>query len=96
MDLTVKDITSRCYSSEDGRAVYDAIKPHLLADRTVRLSFDGCREATSSFVNAALIDLLDVLDYDRIRSNLQIVDSTSQINDMIRRRFKFEVAHRVS
>ena len=96
MDLRLRDHVSRCYSYEDGRVIYDLIKPQLLAGHHVNLSFDGFTTATSSFVNAALIDLLDSLDFERIKTLLHFTNTSKQIRDMIIGRFRFEVAKRAS
>ena len=56
------------------------------------LSFDGVEDVPSSFVNAAFVPLLGSYSYDFIKAHLQVINSTRQINDMIKRRLRFEAA----
>ena len=94
--VKVLDIADSCYSWEDGKAVYDEIKDYLVARHDVRLSFSGVSVVTSTFVNAALIDLLDSVDFETIREHLTIADVNSYVADMIVRRFRFEVENRTT
>jgi hypothetical protein len=55
--------------------------------QSVELSFDGVTNVPSSFINGALISLLDEFNFDFIRNHLRIENSTWQINDVIRRCF---------
>lgn len=93
--LKVKNIVDSCYSREDGRVIFDRILPDLLSGNDVVVSFDGVSGITSSFVNAAFVDLLDSIDFSDIREHLVIADANSSIRDVILRRFKFEVENRV-
>lgn len=96
MVLRIRDYIPKAYTNADGEAIYSLVKPLLLANRPVIVSFAGIREVTSSFVNSAFIDLLDCIDFDVIKKNLLFVDTTNQINHLIRSRFMFEVKNRVS
>lgn len=80
----------RTYSTyADGDVIYRLIVEELRAGRTVTLSFSGIKSIPSAFVNAAIIKLLEEFDFEDIRSQLKIVDSTRQINQLIKDRFYF-------
>lgn len=96
MVLRIRDHITHAYTNADGEAIYRLVKHSLLANRPVVVSFAGIRDVTSSFVNSAFIDLLDSIEFDVIKKNLSFVDTTNQINQMIRSRFMFEVKNRVS
>lgn len=88
MVLTVATLTPTQYDGADGRRVYDALRPYLASGMPVTLSFAGVRGATSSFVNEALVRLLDTYDYADVKRLLQIADVTPAIARLIRDRFE--------
>jgi len=94
MVIRALDVVRQCYSQDDGQKVFEALYPRLKRGERVELSFDGVDTVPSSFINTALIHLLDVLSFDTIKSNLKFVNTTRQINQMIKSRFDFEVNHR--
>jgi len=73
----------------DGEVIRRLIAEELRAGRIVTLSFSGIKSVPSAFVNAALIKLIEEFDFEDIRSRLKIVDSTRQINQLIKDRFHF-------
>jgi len=92
--LFVSNIVDRCYSNLDGEKIYKQIKSYFDQGVKVVLSFKGIDSVTSSFVNSALIELLREFSFEYIKTNLIFKDTISQINDMIKRRFSFEVTER--
>lgn len=88
--IRVLDFVDRCYNGEDGQVIHDIIASSLTSSGRLVVSFDGVDSVPSSFVNVALISLLDEWDFDEIKRRLSFVDTNSQINDMIRTRFSFE------
>ncbi|MED2005353.1 DUF4325 domain-containing protein [Brevibacillus laterosporus] len=58
------------------------------------MSFSGVDGVPSSFVNSAFIQLLEDFTFEEIRQNLRFINSTKQINQMIKSRFEFEVNER--
>jgi hypothetical protein len=79
---------------EDGEVIYRLIAEELRAGRAVTLSFSGIKSIPSAFVNAALVKLIEEFDFDYIRSRLKIVESTRQINRLIKDRFYFATKER--
>lgn len=94
MVINVYDHVGRCYSNEDGKILKDLIKSYLDIKEPVTVSFKNVSGVTSSFVNTALIELLDEYSFDFIKNNIKYVDTTHQINSMIKSRFMFEVKKR--
>lgn len=94
MVIRALDLVRQCYSQDDGQKVFDVLLPKLKRGERIELSFDGVDTVPSSFINTALIHLLDVLPFETIKSSLRFVNTTRQINDMIKSRFDFEVNRR--
>ncbi len=80
----------------DGEVIYRLIVAELQAGRPVTVSFAGIKSITSAFANAALIRLVEKFEFDYIRSNVKIVDSTRQINRLIKDRFHFATTEQAS
>jgi hypothetical protein len=87
--IRIADHVQYASSYPDGQMIYDLLAPRLALGEEVELSFAGFTAVPSAFVNAALVQLLEVLPMDLIRSNLKITDSTRYINDLIKRRLTF-------
>jgi hypothetical protein len=90
MVIRVKDICEAADTASQGEALYAAVKNALRTDQQIVISFDGIEAATSSFTNASFVALLVDLSFAEIKRRLRIVDSSRQINDMIRRRLTRE------
>lgn len=89
--IRVLDYVDHCYNSEDGKIIHDVIEARLKEDEPLLVSFSGVDSVPSSFVNTALVSLLARYEFSQIKRLLRFADTTSQINDMIRSRFNFEV-----
>lgn len=91
--IRVLDRVAQCSSYEDGERIFRLITAALdneeRLDSKVEVDFEGVRSVPSAFVNAALVQLLDRYSFDYIRSHLNVVGSTRQINDLVKRRFEF-------
>ncbi|MGX8233451.1 STAS-like domain-containing protein [Bacillus subtilis] len=92
--IKVLDHVERCYSNDDGQKIQTKIKSAFYNDQKVNLSFEGVDGVTSSFINTALIDLLEEFSFDFIKTHLSFSGSNAQINKLINDRFKFEVKKR--
>ncbi|SOR30282.1 conserved protein of unknown function [Methylorubrum extorquens] len=92
MVINLIDILPGAYTGEQGQVVYDMLSGHLKGGRNVTISFAGIDIATSAFVNAAFVPLLQIMALEEIKTNLKIVNSTKQINDMIKMRLTREAA----
>ncbi|MCW2278770.1 STAS-like domain-containing protein [Heliophilum fasciatum] len=88
--INVLDHVDQCYSNQDGDIIYKQIHSAFQAGFQVVLSFSGISAVTSSFINSALIPLLNDFSFDYIKANLKIVNSNRQLNEMIVSRFQFE------
>lgn len=94
MVIKVLDHVERCYSNADGEVIFALIQPSFSQGDQVTISFAGVDSVPSSFVNSAFIPLLEKHSFDFIRNNLRFINSTKQINEMIKKRFDFEVNDR--
>lgn len=88
--IKVLDFVDTCYNSEDGQVIHDIIVEKLDDGGELVVSMEGVEWVPSSFVNAAFISLLDILAFTEIKKRLKFINTTSQINEMIRSRFNFE------
>lgn len=77
-------------NNTSGEILFDSIKDHLESGKKVVISFEGISEISSSFVNSAFIQLLKFFDFNYIKAHLTFIDSTKQMNDLIKDRFMFE------
>lgn len=90
--LKVLDFVERCSTNEDGAIIYKEILSHIERGQKVTVSFSGVNGVPTSFVNSAFIELLERFPFDKIKEMLMFVDTTHQINDVINRRFRYEVS----
>lgn len=90
--LSVRDLISDFSNNNaSGEILFQEIKNLFENQESVVVSFQGISEISSSFVNSAFIDLLEEYDFNYIRENLKFINSTKQINSLIKDRFSFEV-----
>jgi hypothetical protein len=95
MVIKVLEVVSDCQSWVSGDTLHKALLSAFNAgDAEVLVSFEGVDDVPSAFVNAAFLPLLDSWDFETIRRRLRVVNSTRQINDMIKRRLTFEASAR--
>lgn len=92
--ITIHHHVGRCYSNQEGMIIKKMIDEHLKSNQQVIVSFDGINGVTSSFVNTAFIELLKDYDFNFIKSHLRFVNTSKQVNEMIKDRFKFEVSRK--
>lgn len=90
MVIRVSDYTKRCYTNDDGKKILNIIKPLMDSPNNVEISFNGINSVTSSFVNAAFIELLTSYGFDQIKSKLKFTNTNNLINSIIKKRFIFE------
>jgi uncharacterized protein DUF4325 len=96
MVIKVLDVVRDCQSWANGDILHKALQTAFNegdADE-VLVSFEGVDDVPSAFVNAAFLPLLDSWDFQTIRIRLKILNSTRQINDMIKRRLTFVASAR--
>lgn len=89
--VVLREIVSHCATYDEGKVVFDIIKDILANGEKVSVSFEGMTSVSTSFVNAAFIELLGVMSFNDIKANLSFTETNRFINDTIKRRFAFEV-----
>lgn len=92
--LKISNYVDRCYTNDDGEVIKGLILRELRQGKKVELSFEGVQSVSSSFLNSALIELLDEFSFEVIKSNLLFTNSNKMINEAIRMRFSFELNER--
>lgn len=90
MVIAVKSLVPACDTNAHGDVVRGAITLALQNGGAVDISFAGISAATTSFVNAAFVDLLDTMTLADIKARVRILHSSRQINDMIKARLTRE------
>jgi hypothetical protein len=89
MVIRILDHVKQCSSYEDGEVIYRLISASIANGQDVSLSFSGVDALPSAFVNASIVRLVEVATPSAIRQHLKILDSTKQINELIRSRIAF-------
>jgi hypothetical protein len=84
MVVRIREIAGAADTAEQGALAHTAIQDALATEKIVSVSFFGVKTATSSFVHAAFITFLHTMSPSEFKTRLKIIESTWQINDMIR------------
>ena len=92
MVIRIIDHVRTWSSYSDGDIIYRLVATELRGGKSVGVSFFGIKSVPSAFVNAALIRLLEEFSFQIIRTHLTILDSTRQINRLVKDRFTFAAA----
>ncbi|MBM7585861.1 hypothetical protein JOC86_002403 [Bacillus pakistanensis] len=92
--IRISDHIGRCYSNKEGKTIQTILKRELNKGNPITVSFEKIDGVTSSFVNTAFIELLDDFEFNTIKSSIKFINTSKQINEMIKDRFKFEVDRR--
>jgi hypothetical protein len=90
MVIYVHSLVPGADTADQGIHLFPYIRDALKAERQVVISFKGIQTATSSFVKTAFVVLLKDMSFDDLKSRVRIVDSTRQINHMIKARLERE------
>jgi STAS-like domain of unknown function (DUF4325) len=88
MVIQVNTLIAAAITEADGAAVYSELSKTLECQDVITLSFSGLKTASTSFVNTAFVPLLDVMSFDEIKQRLRIIESTRQINHIIKWRLE--------
>jgi STAS-like domain of unknown function (DUF4325) len=88
MVIQVNTLIAAAVTEADGTAVFAELSKALRQQDIVTLSFTGLKTASTSFVNTAFVPLLDLMSFEEIKRRLKVVESTRQINHMIKWRLE--------
>jgi Mg/Co/Ni transporter MgtE len=88
MVIQVNTLIAAAVTEADGAAVFAELSRELQRQDVVTLSFSGLKTASTSFVNTAFVPLLDLMPFQDIKRRLKVVESTRQINHMIKWRLE--------
>jgi STAS-like domain of unknown function (DUF4325) len=92
MVIRILDIVPGADTAAQGALVHDKLRAALAKDGRVTISFDGIDISTSSFVAAASLPLLEQHTFDELKRRMRVVNSTRQINQLIKSRLEREAA----
>ncbi|MFL2120934.1 STAS-like domain-containing protein [Marinilactibacillus psychrotolerans] len=88
--LEITKVVNSYHTNSDGNIIFEKILDGFNENKEVIVSFKEITGVNSSFVNSAFIQLLDVYDFDFVKTHLKFSDSNRQINQLIKNRFAFE------
>jgi hypothetical protein len=88
MVIQVNTLIATAITETDGDTVFAQLNRELECQDVVTLSFFGLKTASTSFVNTAFVPLLDLMSFGEIKRRLRIVESTRQINHVIKWRLE--------
>lgn len=90
MVITTRNIVAACDTYEQGTALRSVMLAQLQQHGAVAVSFEGVSNATTSFVNAAFVEMLRHMSFDDFKRRVQIVKAHRQVANMIKERMLFE------
>lgn len=89
MVIRILDHVAQAATYADGEKIFTLIVEPIKRGEDITLSFDGIDAVPSSFINAAVVRLVEVVGIEVIKAHLLVIDSTRQINSLIRDRIAF-------
>lgn len=92
MVIRVLDHLAHCHDWKDGDQLYRIMRTALLKCGGVVVAFDGVDDVPSSFVNGAFVKLLESYSFDEIKAKVRVINSTRQINGLIKKRLESELS----
>ena len=87
MVIYVKEFVTSCDTNSQGDQLRNKIINHLKKNTKVTVNFSGINNVTTSFINSALISLIDDYDLLTIKERVIIKKVNRQVGDLIRKRF---------
>ncbi len=90
MVVRILDIVTGADTSDQGAVVLSRLRAELKQGAPVVVSFEGVNTATSSFVAASFVPLLEQYKLHEVKQRLRVINSTRQINSMIKARLERE------
>lgn len=89
MVIKVAELVRSASSYEDGEVIFRLLLPLVRAGESVEVDFTGITSVPSAFVNSAFIRLLEHVPFSQVKESIAFIQSTRQINELIRSRFEF-------
>lgn len=88
MVIQIRDLVPGADTAQQGGIVLPQLQAAMATGAPFVVSFDHIQTATSSFVNAAFVPLLQIYSFSAVKQQMRVVKSTRQINEMIRSRLQ--------
>lgn len=89
MVIRILDHVEHASTYDDGEVIFNLLAPSIQRGEDITISFEGVSAVPSAFINASLVRLAEVVSVQEVRKHLRIVQSTRQINELVRSRFDF-------
>ena len=96
MVIKIKDYIPNGSDNYEGEIIFKIIMENIEKNEILNISFSDMNAVSSSFVNSAFIELLNFYNFDYIKRKLKFQDTLKVHNDLIKSRFEFETAHRIT
>ncbi|MBM9547784.1 STAS-like domain-containing protein [Leptospira sp. 201903074] len=96
MVIQLKDYIVNGYSNNEGEIIHSLILKNFDKTERIEISFIGMGAVSSSFVNCAFINLLEYYTFSEIKSKIYFTNTLKIHNDLIKDRFSFETALRLT
>lgn len=91
MVIKILDHVDNCSTYADGEVIFNLIAPIIKRSEDITLSFEGVEAVPSSFINASIVRLVEIVSLEEIKAHLKVINSTRQINALIKGRMDFLV-----
>ena len=89
--ILVVEVAGRGDTADQGILLHKALVASLRnSSSPVSVDFEGLTTVTSSFANLAFVQLLTEWPFSELKKRLKIVNSTRQINEMVKSRLERE------
>jgi STAS-like domain of unknown function (DUF4325) len=86
--IQIHDLVAGANTADQGTDVLPYLRSAMADGAPFVVSFDKIQTATSSFVNASFVPLLQAFSFGDIKAHMRVTDSTRQINQMIKMRLE--------
>lgn len=96
MVIKLTDYISNGINNSEGELIFKIIMDKIEKEENLEISFSGMTAVSSSFVNSAFIELLKFYKFEYIKNKIKFKDTLKVHNDLIKSRFEFETAHRIT
>lgn len=88
--IHISRVSGAADTADQGHLVWGELVSALEFHDQIVVSFAGVSTATSSFVNNSFVRLLERMPFGEVKRRIRIIESTRQINEMIKSRLSSE------
>jgi len=96
MVIKIKDYVVNGSTNSDGDIIFKIIVQNYKIENFIDISFEGMGAVSSSFINSAFVQLLELYSFSEIKTKLKFTNTLKVHNDLIKSRFYFEEEKRLA